>query len=287
MINKISFNDCTGCSACVNICPKNSITMQENLEGFLYPSVDANTCIKCGQCLNVCQAYEDKKISFVKNKEINQKIFICQNNNNEVRKICTSGGVFYSISSYIFENGGIVFGSVLNEENYCLHSSSDDVELKAFSGSKYVQSDLNYVFRRIKKCLDNGKTVCFSGTPCQVYGLRRFLKKDYDKLILVDLLCHGVPSPGIYKKYIESLEKKYRSKINHFFFRNKDRGYKFSAIRVDFSNGKKYLSGIESDQYLRLFFNDIVLRKSCYNCSFRNTDRPGDITLFDCWHTSI
>lgn len=282
MIDKIDIDKCTGCTACVNACPSNCLKMIYNKEGFLYPQmVNADLCIKCNKCLGVCQVLDDK-ISIHKGSD---KLFVCQNKSDELREKSTSGGVYSLLANKITENGGIVFGAILNEKLVCVHENSEEVNYEEFCGSKYVQSSLKDSYKKVKEYLQFGTTVCFSGTPCQVYGLKKYLGKEYENLLLVDLLCHGVPSPGVFQKYKNFLIKKYKKNaILKFNFRSKKRGYKYSALSVEFEDKTNYLSGLECDQYLRLFFSNIILRKSCYSCKFRSEKRVGDITLFDCWH---
>lgn len=282
-INIDSKEDCTGCTACKNICPKNAIEMLRDEEGFLYPKVDAKKCINCGLCKKICPVLNNS----IKNN-FKQKAFLFQNTKENVRGDSTSGGFFSSIGEYVVKNNGIVIGASFGDDFVVKHIETDKIEeLSKFRKSKYVQSDLNDMFRKIKQYLIDDRLVCFSGTPCQVEGLKAFLKKDYEKLILVDIMCHSVPSPLFfekYKKYI--LNKMNANKILDINFRDKSKyGYKYSMMTVKTDNGV-YSEGIDTDPYLRAFFGDFSVRPSCYNCHFKTQKRVSDITIWDCFNIS-
>lgn len=280
-ININSKEDCCGCTACASACPKQAIQMKKDNEGFLYPSVDEKKCVNCGLCKKICPVLKKNE-----KKEYFQKAFLFQNTNDETRKDSTSGGFFSSISKYIIDKGGVVFGASFNPNFEVEHTEAKKIEeIEKFRKSKYVQSNLNNTFKRIKDLLDNEKYVLFSGTPCQVEGLKKFLVKEYEKLITVDIMCHSVPSPlyfEFYKKYI--LNKMNAQKIESINFRDKSKyGYKYSMMTIKTNNGK-YSKGIDTDPYLRAFFGDYSVRPSCYNCKFKTQQRISDITIWDCFN---
>lgn len=272
--------DCCGCTACKSICPKQAIEMKYDEEGFLYPKIDQDLCINCGMCKEVCafQNGYDKSQNLklndaygVKHKDIN------------VRMNSRSGGVFIAISDYVLENSGVIYGAGYNGHFIVSHKRADKKsECNEFCGSKYVQSDLGNTYQQVKNDLKNNKLVLFTGTPCQTAGLNKYLSKSFvnkDKLILCDLICHGAPSPKVWKDYIRYSEKKYEGIITKVDFRNK-KLFGWSAHRETFIiNNKEY----DSEIYTKLFYNHDILRPSCYNCKYTNLNRPSDITLADFW----
>lgn len=268
--------NCCGCTACKNVCPTNAIEMKEDSEGFLYPNIDKEKCINCGMCKKVCP------ILNVKKEEKKQKAYIFQYNNDTVRRESTSGGAFTAIAEYVLNKNGIVFGAMFDESFKVIHQSITNIkDLYKFRNSKYVQSDLRSCFIEAKNNLEEGRWVCFSGTTCQIEGLKKFLSKDYDKLLTVDVVCRAVPSPLVWKKYLEVQTRKYKN-INKILFRDKIYGYKYSNLSI-YSKKSNYHKGIETDPYLRAFFSNICDRPSCYNCKFKKIDRLSDITIWDCF----
>ena len=273
--------DCCGCTACKNICPVNAIEMKEDEEGFLYPFVDKEKCIKCGKCKKVCpiinkQCFDDYK----------PRAYLFQNKDDNVRKDSTSGGFSTAIGKYVIEKNGVVFGASFDEDFNVIHSEANNVEeLSKFRKSKYVQSNLTDTFVKVKKYLDNGKLVLFSGMPCQVAGLNNFLEKKYDNLILMDIMCHSVPSPLVYKNYKKYILNKMKAnKIKDINFRDKSRyGYKYSLITIKTDN-EIYSEGIDTDPYLRAFFKDYSVRPTCYKCNFKTMKRISDFTIWDCFN---
>lgn len=272
---------CSGCTACKNICPQDAIEMVRDEEGFLYPKVKKEKCIECGLCKKKCPILNKSNFNIFE-----QRAFLFQNKKEEVRKDSTSGGFFTAIGEYVINNGGIVYGASFDKNFKVNHTKAVKVEeLKKFRKSKYVQSNLNNIFREIKEDLLNGRLVCFSGTPCQVAGLNSFLGKKYENLILIDIMCHSVPSPLYFEKYKEYVLKKMNaSKILDINFRDKSKyGYKYSMMTIKTNNGV-YSQGIDTDPYLRAFFEDYSVRPSCYNCSFKTQKRVSDITIWDCFN---
>lgn len=273
--------NCCGCTACKNICPKGAIEMVPDEEGFLYPKVNHDKCIKCGLCKKVCP---------ILNKQVfntfEQKAFIFQNKKEQVRKDSTSGGFYSSLGEYVISNGGIVFGAAFDKGFKVNHEAAETIdELRKFRKSKYVQSNLKNTFKEVQTALNEGILVCYSGTPCQIAGLKSFLKKDYENLILMDLMCHSVPSPLYFEKYKEYILNKMKaSKILDIDFRDKSKyGYKYSMMTVKTDNGI-YSQGIDTDPYLRAFFGDYSVRPSCYKCKFKTQKRVSDITIWDCFN---
>ena len=201
--------NCCGCSACYSICPKNCIEMKADREGFLYPKINKDLCINCGLCETVCPI-----INKVEEKVFEQEGYLVQNKDEKVREESTAGGAFTAIAKYVLEKKGIVFGVQYDENLNVVHSYvENEIDLKLYRNSKYVQSKIGKTFKQAKKFLDEDRWVCFSGTPCQIEGLKKYLKKDYNKLITVDVVCHAVPSPLVWEKYLEVQRKKYGNNI--------------------------------------------------------------------------
>jgi len=280
MIKIIEKADCCGCSACESVCPQACIAMQPDEEGFLYPVTDVEKCVDCGLCNGVCPI-----INAAGEVPRPQKAYIVNSKNATVRAESTSGGAFTPIAQYIIENGGVVYGAAFDECFNVIHTYADSVEeLKKFRGSKYVQSDMGDCFRTAKAFLDNDRLVCFSGVPCQIEGLLRFLKKDYQNLITADVVCRAVPSPLAWRKYlIYRKERLKASEIKSISFRDKSKyGYQFPMLHIS-TDRKNYYRGIESDPYTRSFFGGMAVRPSCYKCNFRKRYRVSDFTLWDCF----
>lgn len=268
--------NCTGCTACASSCPKEAISMHPNEEGFLVPIVDENKCIECGICVQKCQAL-NKMIS--KNK--NQQRYFGLKNTNLIRKKSSSGGAFTFIAQKVLNDGGIVCAAVMDEKFEVSHTFVERVDqLNKMRNTFYVQSKLNDCFVRIKEYLNQGKKVLFVGTPCQVSGLRFFLGRSYENLLLVDIVCHGVPSPMVFQKFITELKS--RGKLTEFKFRDPESGwsgYHVSAI----INGKKIMNRLWLQSFNNLFSHNMINRLSCATCQYACYDRQGDITIGDFW----
>lgn len=274
---------CCGCTACANICPKGAITMQEDFEGFLYPVVDKEKCIQCGLCEKVCPIKNQSE------KKTEPEAYAVRVKDKKILETSTSGGFFTPVAKEILKRDGIVVGVAYGENmrvEHILVSKENEEKLELLRGSKYVQSYLGDMFKKIEKLLKDGKVVLFSGTPCQVNGLINFLKKDYENLITIDLICHGVPSPKLWKKYVEYQEKKNKSKIKQAAFRNKTYGYHSGTMKLVFENGKKYYGSARVDYMLKSFFAEISSRPACYECAFKTKYHVSDFTIFDCWSVS-
>ncbi|MCC3348772.1 Coenzyme F420 hydrogenase/dehydrogenase, beta subunit C-terminal domain [Phocaeicola coprocola] len=274
-------SQCCGCWACENICPKNCISMKEDNEGFRYPEVNTKICIECGLCEKICPIQNTPH----NNNEITDS-YVIQHKNNEIRRDSTSGGFFSAICDYVIAQNGYVFGAVYNEKMEVVHyGTNQKEEIKRFRGSKYVQSQIGNTYQETKSLLLKGYLVCFSGTPCQIAGLKNFLRKEYTNLITVDLVCRGNPSPLLLKKYLAYQEKYYNSKITKVKFRDKYYGYDFSTMTLEFQNEKiQYHYGMEGDPMLKFFFLDLCSKPACHQCKFKTIERVSDFTIFDCWN---
>lgn len=267
-INGKTVDKCSGCSACKSICPEKCIKMLPNSEGFLYPEVDETMCIECAACEKICPVLNMHK---PKEKPI---CYAAVNKNNDIQMNSSSGGIFYLLAEGIINDGGVVYGAAVTDDIKVKHLRADSIDdVYRLMGSKYVQSDLGNSFQLVKNDLLEGKNVLFSGTPCQVIGLKSFLNKDYTNLLTVDVICHGVPSQKLLDKYISYIEKKHHRKVEAINFRCKS---------VDFFKGKTVYHSENTDLYMRMFLNDICMRQSCYDCYAKNNN-ASDITLGDFW----
>ena len=271
----ISKNKCTGCTACMNICPKGAISMIRDSDGFKYPVIDQDKCINCGLCKRTCPVINNKN-----NNSIN-KCYVGYAKDEEIRFNSSSGGIFSIIANYILENNGIVIGASFNNDNKLKHIAiTNNKELSKLRGSKYLQSDLDNIFTYIKNNIKDNK-ILFVGTPCQVAGLKSFIKKDFNNLICIDLVCHGVPSPKLFDKYIKELESN-NGKVLNYNFRDNSTGWDNYSNTITFKN-KKITELRKNNNYMKLFLSDIALRNSCYNCNNKLGNKYSDITLGDFW----
>ena len=278
MINILDRRDCCGCSACAGICAHNAIIMEADAMGFKYPVVDVSKCVDCGLCEKVCAFNEnyDKSQNLpdplaygVRHKDMNEVL------------TSRSGAAFIAISDWILENGGVIYGAGYSDHFHVVHKrATTKEERNEFKGSKYVQSDMNDVFKQVKADLKTGLKVLFSGTPCQVAGLASFVgKKLRDNLYLVDIVCHGVPAPNIWRDYLAYVEKKYNDTVIAVDFRDKtELGWASHKESFTFLSRKVYMN-----TFAYLFYDHIMLRPSCERCHFTNLHRPGDITIADFW----
>lgn len=266
---------CCGCYSCTNVCPKGCITMEMDYEGFSYPVVNKELCVECGMCMSHCPILTPK----IK-KEILKKSYACFSRNDEVRTQSSSGGVFTHLAKHIIEKGGIVVGAGFDDQFNVNHIIIDNIEdLEKLRGSKYVQSRIGNIYSSIKKYLTDGVLVYFSGTPCQIDGLLAYLDKDYHNLICQDVVCHGVPSPKIWQKYLQTKKIDKNTKIN---FRDKEYGWERFTLSIH-NNEFKDIQNKLNNAYLRAFLLDYSLRPSCYDCQSKSIDRNSDITLADFW----
>lgn len=268
---------CFGCTSCICICPVEAIKMESDIEGFKYPSIDESICIQCNRCKNVCPALKSKK-------SINNQYFYAVKANDSIRKNSASGGAFKLIADYILCQKGYIIGATIDEKIKIKHIIVSTLEeSNKLQGSKYVQSELGRIFIKVKSLLDKGKFCLFSGTPCQVFGLKSFLGKEYKNLVTVDLICHGVPSPSVYEEYIKWIEKKVNKKIVNFQFRNKDINWTDYAVTIKYDDGDIKTATLSSLSFMKLFSKNLILRPVCYSCPFANLNRQSEFTVGDYW----
>ena len=272
--------NCTACAACVSACPKQCITMQEDKEGFLQPKIDDKQCISCHKCEKVCPILNTPVIS----NDFETKAFAVINRDDEVRAHSSSGGVFFPLATWVIDQGGVVFGARWNDKWEVEHAYAEDIEgVKSFMRSKYVQSTIGDTLRQAKAFLDEGRWVLYSGTPCQIGGLKTYLGKEYDKLVTVDLICHGVPSPGVWRSYLKDYVG--NDKILDINFRDKSKGWLgfqfFTTTTTTTTTTRR--DNQTANPYFRGFLYNVYLRNSCYDCRFRHYHRNTDFTLADYW----
>ena len=294
MINITDKTKCCGCGACVQICPRNAIAMQADNEGFLYPTVDENKCIKCGLCLKTCP---------ILNKPVTYKIlrtYAAKHKSNEIKLKSSSGGIFTALAETILKNNGVVFGAAFDKDWNVVHTYVDNLkDLDKLRRSKYVQSDTAETFKQTKEFLEKGKQVLYAGTSCQIAGLRNFLGKDYDNLLTADIICHAVPSPAVWQKFVrENLDI---SEIKAINFREKDIGWSNFYLSFLTSHGlnahgknktlleilhfklRAAATVIYRNTYLNAFLKELINRPSCHKCHFKGITRLADFTLGDLW----
>ena len=275
--------DCTGCTACASICPKGCIHMIPDEFGFQFPSVDSSLCIDCGMCHQVCPVLNESKPII----NAGPAVYAAYSVNEKLRQDSSSGGVFSELASAVLNENGAVYGAAydtsFNVKHICIEKPED---LKHLRGAKYAQSEMGHIFKDIKKRLENKQMVLFSGTPCQVGGLKAYLNKDYSNLVTVDFICHGVPSPEAWRKYIE-----YRKEMDHssdipqsINLRSKKTGWSHYGYSIEFKyDDGEYLEGNGSDLFMKLFIGDYISRESCSECRFKGYSRVSDITIGDFW----
>lgn len=276
--------DCCGCGACMNICPKTAIHMEKDEYGFVYPTIDTEKCVECGACKKVC-AFQNEPT-----RKQPQRVYAIASKNNDLVKKSASGGLFATMAVQVLEQGGCVYGAVMQHEEHELHirhvCCETKKELYHLQGSKYVQSSLGNIFKDVQKKLKNDIFVLFSGTPCQVDALKSYLRKDYPNLLTVDVICHGVPSEQFFNDYIHYTQKKIGGEISEFKFRDKSSGwgYNLTAKYIQVDGSTEYYRTASSDSsYFDMFINSIALRENCYHCKYTNGKRTGDITIGDYW----
>lgn len=287
MPNLANWEMCCGCGACTNKCQNLAITMQPNQEGFLHPVVDTDKCVECGACMRVCPG-----LSAAQNNEAKPSVFVVQHKDADIRFQSTSGGAFTAIAEEVIRRGGVAFGAVMTEGLIVRHECVTEIEgLAKFRNSKYVQSEIGDSYNQAKEFLNAGRYVCFSGTPCQMNGLYKYLDKDYENLIAVDVVCKSVPSPLIFRKYVE-YKKQIEGDISDIVFRDKKRGFSYCTMAHYHSHEDRersmsvYRRGSESDEWLRLFLSGKISRHSCVSCIYQTKHRVGDFTLGDIWETN-
>jgi len=269
-------NDCCGCTACHYICPHNAIEMKEDILGFKYPFVNEDICIDCGLCVKVCQFKKDYKTFDVSESQI----FAFRNNDESQLLRSQSGAAFWTIAQQFIREGGIVYGCGFDDNHKVIHKRVTSIEeLEDLRGSKYVQSDVCKTFKEAKEDLIRGKKVLYSGTSCQIANIKSFVgSRLRDNLFTIDLVCHGVPSPFIYRDYLETLKKKNKNTLTRVNFRDKSKGWNTHIPSFRFGEKIHY-----STDYSRMFYSNLMLRESCYECPFTNFNRTADISIADFW----
>lgn len=278
MITIADKNKCSGCTACYSICPFNAIKMEIDEEGFLYPLVDKTICTNCKKCEKICPIINHKE------NEIDLKeAFAAKNINIHDREMSSSGGIFIALARKVLKNNGLVFGCAL-DDNFLAHHImiNSEKELPHIVGSKYMESNLETTFRIIKKFLNNNQTILFCGTTCQISGLKSFLEHDYEKLICVDFICLGVPSPKIWKAYLNTFFD--INEIKNINFKDKTNGWHTFSLRISKKNNPDFLEIGAKTFFFSGYFKGLYSRPSCNNCICKgDNNRISDITLSDCW----
>ncbi len=276
MIHIKQKQNCCGCGACAQICPKGCITMQVDGEGFHYPSVNMAKCVRCGLCEKVCPVL----LSADTPKRDPLQVYAAMAKDNQIRKVSSSGGVFSLAAQWILDYGGAVFGAAFAEDFSVHHikiEHGDD--LYKLRGSKYVQSASKHTYQEAKAILEQGRPVLYSGTGCQIAGLKAYLGQDYEQLYTLDVLCHGVPSPQVWCRYLNEQEKA----IAELSFRGKSRGWHGFESNITYVDGSNYCKHHDKDPFMRCFLSNICLRPSCHKCQFREGRAGADLTVGDAW----
>lgn len=299
MIEIKNKKDCCGCSACAQRCPKQCITMQADSEGFLYPIINTSLCVDCGLCEKVCP---------VINQNAPRKphsIYAAYNKDEQVRLQSSSGGIFTLLAEETIKKGGVVFGVKFDKDWMPVFDYTETVEgIAPFRGSKYVQATVGNAYKDAERFLKSGREVLFTGTPCQIAGLKKYLRREYENLLAIDIICHGVPSPKVWEMYLRETSTKliqslpipanndydsYKSYIKDISFRSKKTGWKKYSFQLKqnyTSNSNEEIVFCESsykNAYMRAFLNDIILRPSCYSCPSKENKSHSDITIADFW----
>ena len=278
----ITINDktkCCGCSACANVCPKNCIIMQSDEKGFLYPVTNEAKCVQCGLCNKICPFLNFRDIREGKNA------YAAYYKDEPVRGVSSSGGLFGRLAEEVLNENGVVFGAAYSEDFKSIkHIGVEKKEdLPKLYGSKYLQSVIGDSYKSVESYLKADRSLLFVGTSCQISGLKAYLRKDYDKLLTVDVICHGTPSPLIWRDYVTEKEQKHDSKIVGVNFRNKRFGWSKSVLLLLFADGSEYCESGSKDEYMRGFLTNLYLRESCYKCECKGERVLSDISLGDFW----
>ncbi len=270
---------CCGCTACMFVCGQSAIRVRENERGFQTAIIDELRCIHCNRCKEVCPINEQ---TGNKHRLHSQVYLAVKRKDQRLRMKSQSGGVFYALAEQILHDGGVVYGVQMNNQCEAVYARIEkERRLAPLRGSKYVQARLGDTFQSVCDDLQNQKYVLFSGTPCHVKGLKLLLKEknaNMDNLYTVDLVCHGVPSPLVFREHISELEKRYGQKVNQFVFRDKQFGW-HGHVGVAMTKNRQYVT----NEYVKVFYSSFALNECCYHCRFANLNRPGDITIGDCW----
>ena len=283
MISISDKKDCCGCNACGDICVHQAINFKSDIEGFWYPEVDEQKCIDCHLCEKVCPIINIKELK--KNDfKTPSHTYAAIHKNMKIRWDSTSGGAFSALADVMYNQGGYVSGAIYNKDfsvrNFISNDSNDLIKLRS---SKYLQSNAEGLYKEIKMLLRRGEKVLACGTPCQMTALKSFLRKDYENLVIVDFICRGVNSPKVYRAYLDSLEKKFGSKVVFVKAKNKELGWRNLTRKVTFANGKSYYGVLMEDDFRRGYHTNVFCRPSCYECKFKGFPRVADITIADYW----
>ena len=270
---------CCGCAACVQSCPQNCIDFKKDNEGFFYPNVDTSRCIGCSRCEKVCP--------FLSNNEYlrhNPKVVGAKAKDDDIRYWSSSGGIFTLIAKYILKMHGVVYGAEMNEDcSFVRHVAVDnEKDLHKLRGSKYIQSRIANSYAEVEKFLQKGKCILFTGTPCQINGLKMFLGKDYERLYCVEVICHGVPSEKLWRSYLSYIERKYQRKVKKVEFRSKKYSWKNYGNDISFEKSRIFKFSFE-DSFFRMFNSSYSMRPSCYKCKAKGNYTMADMTIGDFW----
>ncbi len=296
--------DCCGCSACAQICPKQCITMSADNEGFLYPAVDTEICINCGLCEKVCPVLNQSA------PHPPLATYATKNNNEEVRMKSSSGGTFSLLAEQVISERGVVFGAKFDTDWQVVHAYTDTIDgLEVFRGSKYVQSTIGESYKAAERFLIEGRKVLFSGTPCQIAGLKKFLRKEYAQLLTIEVVCHGVPSPMVWGDYLKYRQTNMAKRcengqnsssstlptVTEISFRDKTNGWRKFGLKICFTTSESTqnsesanspiceLTPFSDDLFMRGFLRNIYLRPSCYHCAARQGKSGADLSIADYW----
>ena len=276
----VDVKDCTGCSACLNSCPVGCIVMSADEQGFRYPKIDRSSCINCGQCEGVCPVR-----NLADNNHTESLFYGCKHVDDDVRRHSSSGGFFYELARSVILSGGTVFGAAFADDFHkVVHIQASTLDaLELIRVSKYVQSETESSYPLAKEALGQGKTVLFSGTPCQIAGIKSYIGQVPDNLILAEVVCHGVPSQRVWDIYLSGLEKEQGCKVKSVSFRDKSKTWRKSDFLVLFEDGTELRQPNSENPYMRAFLKNLSLRPSCSNCRFKRFSSGADITMGDFW----
>ena len=285
MIQLKEKSDCCGCLACVQICPNHCISLNTDEQGFVYPKIDTSQCINCNLCESVCPVLNQGSTRFP------LKVYAAKNLDDNIRNDSSSGGVFTSLAIKILNDGGVVFGARFSNSWSVIHDYTESIdELYLFRGAKYSQSFIGDSYKQVLSFLKQGRLVLFTGTPCQICALKKFLRKDYLNLYCVDVVCHGVPSPLVWSQYLKSICGTSLNLVKNISFRNKDFGWSKYSLKIDYLNSSKYNIETNSFQelactndFLQGFVKNLYLRPSCTNCPAKAGKSDSDLTIADYW----
>lgn len=277
--------DCCGCNACVQACPKQCITMRDDEEGFAYPTVDTTLCIDCHLCERVCPVLNQQS------ERHPLQVLAAINPNEQVRMQSSSGGIFTLLAEQVINHGGVVFGARFDTDWQVIHHYTDTIDcLAPFRGSKYLQSRIGTSFVDARRFLQNGRQVLFSGTPCQIAGLRHFLRRDYPKLLTIEVVCHGVPSPAVWHQYLKETVPENISTVQSISFRDKSTGWKKYSFVLRTNAAQSPESGevllhetLDRNLFMQAFLKDWILRPSCHQCPAKAGRSGADISIADFW----